>query len=128
MAKNLRKSSNHYEKQSGEKWYEYPRPSQRLALVKEAHRVCGHGRFTKTLNLLRLKYFWEGMDMDVQDYLQKCMDCARFKPPSKQFTFTLFPPVMPFHKVFIDIVGPLPRTFNGNKFLIIAIDHFTKWI
>jgi hypothetical protein len=26
-----------------------------------------------------------------------------------------------------DIVGPLPNTYNGNKYILVAIDHYSKW-
>jgi hypothetical protein len=27
----------------------------------------------------------------------------------------------------LNIVGPLPKTINGNKYVIVAIDHYSKW-
>jgi len=33
----------------------------------------------------------------------------------------------PFSKIGIDIVGPLPLTENGNKYIIVATDYMTKW-
>nr|GEZ74474.1 reverse transcriptase domain-containing protein [Tanacetum cinerariifolium] len=34
----------------------------------------------------------------------------------------------PFYKWGIDIAGPFPVAAGGKKFLIVAIDYFTKWI
>jgi transposase InsO family protein len=33
----------------------------------------------------------------------------------------------PQWKVAIDVLGPLPETELGNKYLLIAMDYFTKW-
>jgi hypothetical protein len=33
----------------------------------------------------------------------------------------------PFSKIGIDIVGPLPLTDNGNKYIVVATDYMTKW-
>ena len=30
-------------------------------------------------------------------------------------------------RIAIDVLGPLPETDNGNKYLLIAMDYFTKW-
>jgi hypothetical protein len=30
-------------------------------------------------------------------------------------------------RVAIDILGPLPETEHGKKYLLITMDHFTKW-
>jgi hypothetical protein len=27
----------------------------------------------------------------------------------------------------MDIFGPLPETINGNKYVLIAINHYSKW-
>jgi hypothetical protein len=32
-----------------------------------------------------------------------------------------------FHRIGIDIKGPLLITSNGNRYIIIAMDYFTKW-
>jgi transposase-like protein len=32
-----------------------------------------------------------------------------------------------FYKVALDTVGPLPETKNGNKYALVAIDHYSKW-
>jgi transposase InsO family protein len=32
-----------------------------------------------------------------------------------------------FHRVAMDIVGPLPATKLGNRYLLVAIDHYSKW-
>ena len=34
----------------------------------------------------------------------------------------------PFAQWGIDIVGPLPRGKKQLKFLLVAIDYFTKWV
>jgi len=32
-----------------------------------------------------------------------------------------------FFHVAMDIVGPLPEIINGNKYVLVAIDHYFKW-
>ena len=31
------------------------------------------------------------------------------------------------HRIGIDLVGPLPETFRGNKYLITCTCYFSKW-
>ncbi len=33
----------------------------------------------------------------------------------------------PFEKVAIDILGPLPVTKDGSKYLLVLQDYFAKW-
>ena len=30
-------------------------------------------------------------------------------------------------RVAVDVIGPFPETENGNKYILIAIDYFSKW-
>ncbi len=32
-----------------------------------------------------------------------------------------------FHRVALDTAGPLPETRSGNKYILVAIDHYSKW-
>jgi len=32
-----------------------------------------------------------------------------------------------FYRDPMDIVGPLPETKSGNKYIMVAIDHYLKW-
>jgi hypothetical protein len=33
----------------------------------------------------------------------------------------------PFERIAIDVVGPFPRSGQENRYLLIAMDYFTKW-
>jgi len=32
-----------------------------------------------------------------------------------------------FYRVTLDTMGPLHETINGNRYALIAIDHYSKW-
>ncbi len=32
-----------------------------------------------------------------------------------------------FHRIAMDTAGPLPKTKSGNKYILVAIDHYSKW-
>ena len=34
----------------------------------------------------------------------------------------------PLQLVVVDILGPLPQTSNGNKYILVAEDYFTRWL
>ncbi len=33
-----------------------------------------------------------------------------------------------FDRVAFDVIGPLPTTVNGNRFILMMIDYFSKWL
>ena len=34
---------------------------------------------------------------------------------------------IPFHTVGMDVIGPLPTTPSGHRYIIVFVDHFTKY-
>ena len=50
---------------------------------------------------------------------------VRFKPST---TYKLVKPKFAWHTVSMDLIGPLPPSTTGVKYIIVAIDHLTKWV
>jgi hypothetical protein len=38
------------------------------------------------------------------------------------------PPLGPFEKWGIDLMGPLPMIRRGHQFIVVAINYFTKFV
>jgi len=32
-----------------------------------------------------------------------------------------------FYKIAFDIISPFPKTTDGKKYILVAIDHYSKW-
>ena len=105
-----------------------PRPSQRTDLIMCAHKAVGHGAYRKTLEQLKQNFYWESMPFDVQETILCCKECQSEKPFKKATTFHLTRPNFAWHTVSIDVVGPLPLSNLRSKYIIVAIDHLTKWV
>ncbi|CAC5404177.1 unnamed protein product [Mytilus coruscus] len=67
---------------------------------------------------------------DVEQWCKCCNICASRKPPSKKPKAPLqqYNVGAPFERIGIDILGPLPKSTRGNKFLLVIGDYFTKWM
>ncbi|GKC52999.1 reverse transcriptase domain-containing protein [Tanacetum coccineum] len=70
------------------------------------------------------------MHRDARDMILKCKDCQVHRPVPRnpQQPLTPIPSPWPFYKWGIDIAGPFPEGPGKVKFLIVAMDYFTKWI
>nr|GEX62645.1 reverse transcriptase domain-containing protein [Tanacetum cinerariifolium] len=68
--------------------------------------------------------------MDARDVIRKCSDCQIHRPVTRhpQQPLTPITAPWPFYKWGIDIAGPFPEGPGKVKFLIVAMDYFTKWI
>ena len=70
------------------------------------------------------------MQLDTVELVKKCDKYQRFgnvqRLPAERLTTIASP--WPFAQWGIDIVGPLPQGKGQVKFLLVAIDYFTKWV
>ena len=68
------------------------------------------------------------MKQDVEKYVRTCDKCQKRNP--RKDKIPLQPSTMlerPFQHLGIDIMGPLPRTMTGKRYIVVAIDWLTKW-
>ena len=70
------------------------------------------------------------MDADVRSIIRMCNTCASKKSPSRTRRAPLQQRSlgMPMERVALDIVGPLPETERGNKYLLVVGHYFSKWV
>nr|GEZ91280.1 reverse transcriptase domain-containing protein [Tanacetum cinerariifolium] len=79
---------------------------------------------------IRKGYYWPTMHEDAKKEVEKCNPC-QVHAPVPRLPKTIMTPIMapwPFYQLGMDILGPLSPTRGGAKFVIVAIDYFTKWI
>ena len=104
----------------------------REEVLEESHAgsMGGHLGEDKTLARIREKFFWPGCSSAVKEWCKTCVNCATRKaPPQKrraplQKILTGYPMQM----VATDIMGPFPTSANGNKYILVASDYFTRWV
>ena len=102
-------------------------------ILEEIHGgVCGDHAGPRSLvnKVVRTSYFWPTMQVDAVENVKKCDKCQRYgnvqRLPAERLTTISSP--WPFAQWGIDIVGPLPPGKGQVKFLLVAIDYFTKWV
>ena len=100
-------------------------------VLKELHvgPVGGHLGVEKTFSKLKLRFYWPGHYKDTQDWCRTCNDCATRKigAPQNRAPLGSIPTGNPGQFVAVDIIGPFPEDSSGNKYILVAVDHFTKW-
>ncbi|GAV88088.1 rve domain-containing protein [Cephalotus follicularis] len=114
-------------------WLRCLNPSEADYALREVHeRICGNHTGGRTLShkLLRQGYYWPTMHQDAINLVRKCDKCQRnaniSRRPSQPLTSITAP--WPFAQWGMDFVGPLPMATGQRKFLIVAVDYFTKWV
>ncbi|KAJ8348856.1 hypothetical protein SKAU_G00274450 [Synaphobranchus kaupii] len=100
-------------------------------VLRLVHGSVGAGHFgnNKTLHRLRGKFHWPGCRHDVELHVHCCDSCTAQKGPSQRSRAPLQQHLVgaPMERVGVDILGPFPVTDSGNRYILVAMDYFTKW-
>ncbi|KAK3005789.1 hypothetical protein RJ639_016874 [Escallonia herrerae] len=107
------------------------RPSESIYALQEVHEgIYGQHLGGRTLaqKILRQGYYWPTMQRDAIEFTRRCDKCQKFAPthtPVVPLTSIVYP--IPFAVWGMDLLGPFPMASGQRRFVIVAIDYFTKW-
>ena len=94
------------------------------------HDKMAHIGRDKTLHLIQQRYYRPNMASTVAKYLKSCVKCKNKigQKVKKSYPVQRMPIVQErFQKWHLDFLGPLPRSKNNNKFILLCIDSYTRW-
>jgi len=105
---------------------------EQLQIIREFHEnpLGGHQGTTRTHQRISQHHNWKGMRKQIKKYIRECATCQMNKTSNR----TAREPMMitttasrPFEKIYMDIVGPLTKSYNGNVFILTLQDDLTKF-
>ncbi|XP_070576386.1 uncharacterized protein [Ptychodera flava] len=104
----------------------------RATLLRLAHDIplAGHLGVEKTKTRLLQHYYWPGIFPDVAKYCRTCEACQKAATRKAGIKAKLIPmPVLeePFQRIAMDMIGPLPVTSRGNRFVLTICDYATRY-
>ena len=102
---------------------------EQVLLAAHTNLTAGHFGYKRTLARIARYFMWPGMWKEVRQYVRTCGGCQRAaRNTNAKAPLQPLPLVSePFTKVAFDIVGPLPRTTSGFKYLLTMLCMFTKF-
>ncbi|XP_015963087.1 uncharacterized protein LOC107487021 [Arachis duranensis] len=108
-------------------------PDQTDYVLREVHEgCCGHHIGGKALarKLIRAGYYWPSMMADSKEFVKKCVKCQQNANFARALAseLSLLTSSRPFSQWGVDLLGPFPVGPGQVKYLIVAIDYYTKWI
>ena len=99
--------------------------------VSSVHDLPGGGHLggDKTVAKCKQRFFWYGMSTFVKTYIQACLVCEQSSSKTSHGIASLgsLAAGFRFERVCLDIVGPLPVSDRGHKYILVAIDCFSRW-
>ena len=100
----------------------------REAVLKMAHEIpmAGHLGKCRTTKRLLQRFYWPNIYQDVANL---CRNCQKAHNRRAQPVPLVPLPIMsePFSRIAMDIVGPLPRSSKGHKYILVICDYATRY-
>ena len=95
------------------------------------HPSAGHMGVRRTLARITAHYYWYNVKEDVRKWIQNCMACAKGKihrARHREGVDTVPVIGQPGAQWGADILGPMPTTSRGKRYVLVVTDLFTKWV
>jgi hypothetical protein len=101
--------------------------AESIELMKEIHAgLCGSHIGSRPLlgKVFRQGFYWSKAALDAAELIQKC--ARDQKQPS--FLTQLIQSTWPLQRWGLDLLGPLPPAQGNLKYVVVAVEYFSKWI
>ena len=107
-----------------------PRPYVNKALyMAHTHLLGAHLGMDKTRDRILNRFYWPGVKRNVEDYCRACPECQRTAPrPTVRNPLIPMPLIeVPFDRLGLNIIGPLPKTSRGHRYVLVMVDYATRY-
>lgn len=102
---------------------------QRADKVEQFHQGFGHAGRLTVFDLMRYRFWWPTMRIDIQDWIKTCPACQLNGQQSSSHHDEMRPLDIPgaFERWHLDFIGELPKTVHGNRWILMAVDYTTNY-
>lgn len=110
----------------------YLEPPFREEFLRRMHEEYGHLGHPGLQGVIAGRAWWPSMRKDIEEVVRTCPNCQvsqkrnlAFERESRHYLASTG--IRPFERWGIDLIGLLPTTPNGNRWIVTAIDYATGW-
>ncbi|GBN05640.1 hypothetical protein AVEN_115892-1 [Araneus ventricosus] len=108
----------------------------KIVIPKSLVKTCletAHGLHfgtTRTFHVVEKNYYWKNYFLDTKNFCENCHECIKnkSKPTNTQFEMISKSHLAPGQFIAIDIVGKLPRSYDGTFFILTITDHYSRFL
>ncbi len=107
-------------------------PTGIFDMVYEYYHSSEHGchpGVNRTFRKINEHFYKPGLYQEVKRRVTDCVICKMSKPAQRNYEGKLIstPSKQCFEKGYIDFAGPYVKSKNGNSYIFIYVDHFSKF-
>ena len=101
-------------------------------VLSMVHDTKAGGHFGRDITTQKLKhsFYWFQCARDCKVFVETCAVCSKQKKPTVRARAGLhnYRAGAPGDRVHLDILGPFVTSSQGNRYVLVAIDQFSKWV
>ena len=92
--------------------------------------MSGHFGTKRMIAKVKQHYYWYEMSIDIRLWVARCDTCAANKllPKTPKAPLGDMRVGASMDRLATDFIGPLPLSDKDNRFILVVMDHFSKWI
>ena len=103
----------------------------RKVVLELAHNIplAGHKGKNKTAQRIMQRFYWPTLYKDTAEYCRTCAECQKTSNRKGRPAPLISLPIIeePFQRIAMDIVGPLPRSRSGKRYVLVVCDYATRY-
>ena len=86
------------------------------------------GKKKTTVHVMR-RFYWPTLHRDVADFCRSCEQCQKSSHQKVPRAPMVPLPIIgePFERIAMDVVGPLPRSRGGHRYVLVICDYATRY-
>ncbi len=97
--------------------------------LAHAHPLAGHLGAANNTQRIRDRFHWPGLEAEVKRFCQACPVCQKTSPKPPPPTPLIPLPIIevPFERIGMDLVGPLPKSARWHEHILVIVDYATRY-
>lgn len=107
-------------------------PAAKPSILEQFHNseIGAHPGVNKTYRSIARRFWWPKMFIEIRQHIKDCQLCLRHKSDQRpdKVMMSSSPPTAVWDRLYIDLMGPLLTSCSGNKYVLLILDGFSKWL
>ena len=113
---------------SGNSMMQFVLPSKfRERTLEACHDEIGHSGFERSIDLLRDRFFWPSMGIDMEKKIKNCDWCLCFKAVPQKTSLCPLEVTHPLELIHMDYLKIESNQSDKDVYILIVTDHFTRF-
>ena len=102
---------------------------QSILALAHSNPMGGHFGVKRTTAQVRKHFTWPGLSVDIKSLCTSCPQCQKAaRNDHSRAPLVPLPITVPFSRLAFDMVGPLPRTRSGFKYVLTCMCYASKYL